>query len=78
MVEKKIEVYTNFGNNWYVYEIQMLGVGSWTNENPGTGSALPSQIIFGNPVDAFDDFDPDEGDPHHPPPTTIPFSLSSQ
>lgn len=73
MVGKKIKVYINFGNNWYVYEIQVWGAGSWTLTNPGSGPSLPNQIIFGNPVDVFEDFEPNERDPNFPPPTFNPF-----
>ena len=41
--------------------------------NPGSGPATPNAITFGDPVDIFEDFDPGERDPEHPPPTHNPF-----
>jgi len=73
MTGKKFKAYVNFGNNWYVFEIQVWGPGSWTIENPGTGPAVPNQIIFGEVVPVFEDFPPNERDPNHPPPTFNPF-----
>jgi len=73
MTGKKFKIYVNFGNNWYVYELQVWGPGSYTINNPGTGPALPNQIIFGEVVPIFEDFPPNERDPAHPPPTFNPF-----
>ena len=73
MSEKKFKAYVNFGNNWYVFEVQVWGPGSWTINNPGTGPALPNQIIFGEVVPIFEDFPPNERDPNHPPPAFNPF-----
>ncbi|KAK9674712.1 hypothetical protein QE152_g40915, partial [Popillia japonica] len=42
-------------------------------QNPGSGPATPNAITFGNPVDIFEDFAPNESDPAHPPPTYNPF-----
>ena len=72
-VGKKIKAYENFGSSWYVHEIQVWGPGTWIMENPGSGPATPNQVIFGNPVDIFNDFEPDERDPNFPPPTYNPF-----
>jgi len=73
MIGKKFKVYINFGNNWYVYEIQVWGPGTFTLNNPGSGPAVPNQIIFGEVVPVFEDFPENERDPNHPPPTYNPF-----
>ena len=72
-VGKKIKLYEKYGNNWYVHELQAWGPGFWIMQNPSSGPAVPNQVIFGIPVDIFDDFEPNERDPNFPPPTYSPF-----
>jgi len=73
MVGRKIKVYFGFASLYYEYEVQVWGPGCWVMVNPGSGPATPNSITFGNPVDIFEDFDPNERDPAHPPPTYNPF-----
>jgi len=73
MIDRRIKAYVNFANVWYVYDLQIWGPGTWTIHNPGTGPAIPNQIIFGDPVDISEDFNPGEQSPNHPPPTYNPF-----
>ena len=70
---KKVKLYITFSNTVYEFEVQVWGAGCWTIQNPGSGPATPNAIFFGNPVPVFDDFEPDESDPAHPPPTHNPF-----
>ena len=72
-VGKKIKAYITFSNTITAFEIQVWGPACWTIQNPGSGPATPNSIAFGNPVNIFDDFNPDESDPAHPPPTHNPF-----
>ena len=72
-VGKRFKVYVNFGNLWYVFELQTWGAGSWVMENPGGQPRIPNQIIFGVITPMYDDFPPNEADPAHPPPTHNPF-----
>jgi len=72
-VYEKFKVYANFGNNWYVYELQVWGVGTWAIENPSGNPRIPNQLIIGAVVGVFDDFPPNEADPRFPPPEHNPF-----
>ena len=72
-VGQKVKLYINFGSLYYEYEVQVWAAGCWTVRNPGSGSATPGAITFGNPVDIFSDFNPGEADPGFPPPTYNPF-----
>ena len=71
--DEKFKVYVNFGNNWYVYEIQIWGPGTWVIENPSGQPRIPNQLMIGAVVDIFDDFPPNEANPLFPPPTHNPF-----
>ncbi|MGL5515086.1 MAG: hypothetical protein ACRDBM_17880, partial [Sporomusa sp.] len=73
MVGKKIKLYISFASTYYAFEVQVWGSGCWTLQNPGSGPATPNSITFGDPVDIFEDFGPNERDPAHPPPTNNPF-----
>jgi len=70
---KKVKLYITFSNTVYEFEVQIWGEGCWTLQNPGSGPATPNSIFFGNPVPIFEDFEPGESDPAHPPPTHNPF-----
>jgi len=73
-VGKKIKIYFSFASTYYEYEVQIWDPGCWIIVNPGSGPSTPNSITFGNPVDIFEDFEPDERDPAHPPPTYNPFT----
>lgn len=70
---EKFKIYVNFGSNWYVYEIQVWGPGTWSIENPSGQPRIPNQLILGAVVAVFDDFPPNEANPLFPPPTENPF-----
>jgi len=70
---RKIKAYITFSSTITAFEVQVWGPACWTIQNPGNGPATPNSIAFGNPVNIFDDFNPDERDPAHPPPTHNPF-----
>ncbi|MCL1872848.1 MAG: hypothetical protein FWF85_01885 [Clostridiales bacterium] len=70
---KKVKLYITFSNTVYEFEVQVWAPGCWTIQNPGSGPSTPNSIFFGNPVNIFDDFEPGESDPAHPPPTYNPF-----
>ncbi|MGL5511864.1 MAG: hypothetical protein ACRDBM_01320 [Sporomusa sp.] len=73
MVNKRIKLYISFASVYYAFEVQVWAAGCWTLQNPGSGPATPNAITFGNPVDIFEDFAPNESNPAHPPPTYNPF-----
>lgn len=73
MVGKKILLYISFASTYYAFEVQVWAAGCWQLQNPGSGPATPNSITFGDPVDIFEDFGPNESDPAHPPPTNNPF-----
>ena len=70
---EKFKIYVNFGSNWYVYEIQVWGLGTWVIENPSGQPRIPNQLMIGAVVYVFDDFPPNEANPLFPPPTHNPF-----
>ena len=70
---EKFKIYVNFGSNWYVYEIQAWGPGTWVIENPSGQPRIPNQLMIGAVVNVFDDFPPGEANPLFPPPTRNPF-----
>jgi len=72
-VYEKFKIYVNFGNNWYVYELQVWGVGTWIIENPSGQPRIPNQLIIGAVVGVFNDFPPGEASPQHPPPQYNPY-----
>lgn len=72
-VGKRVKLYITFSNTVYEFEVQVWGPDCWTIQNPGNGPSMPNSIYIGNPVNMFDDFEPGESDPAHPPPTYNPF-----
>ena len=70
---KKVKLYITFSSTVYEFEVQIWSAGCWIIQNPGSGPATPNSIVFGDPVPIFEDFNPGESDPNHPPPTHNPF-----
>jgi len=72
-VGKKLKIYVNFGNTYYIYEIQVWEPGCWTIINTGSGPSTPNSIGFSNPVPIYTDWPPEEFGPGAPVPEYNPF-----
>jgi len=73
MTETRFKVYVNFGNEWYIYELQVWGPGSWIINNPAGQPRIPNAVMVGEVVGIFEELPLVESNPYSPPPTHNPF-----